>query len=57
MGVDEIRESLSPLAVKKQVAASSQNVTLNPLLFMYKQVFFLDLPDIDNIATIYASKI
>ena len=49
MGVDEIRESLSHLAIKKRVAASTENIALNSLLFLYKQVLCLDLPYIDNI--------
>ncbi|MCM1983638.1 phage integrase N-terminal SAM-like domain-containing protein [Lyngbya confervoides] len=49
MGVDEIREYLSHLAVNKRVAASTQNIALNALLFLYKQVLCLDLPYIDNI--------
>ncbi|NJM76943.1 MAG: integron integrase [Acaryochloridaceae cyanobacterium RU_4_10] len=49
MGVDEIREYLSHLAVHKRVAASTQNIALNALLFLYKQVLCLDLPYIDNI--------
>lgn len=49
MGVDEIREYLSHLAVKKRVAASTQNIALNSLLFLCKQILCLDLPYIDNI--------
>ena len=49
MGVDEIRDYLSHLAIKKRVAASTQNIALNSLLFLYKQVLCLDLPYIDNI--------
>ena len=48
-GVEEIREYLSHLAVNKRVAASTQNIALNALLFLYKQVLCLDLPYIDNI--------
>ena len=57
MGVDEIREYLSHLAVKKRVAASTQNIALNSLLFLYKQVLCLDLPYIDNIENIYITNI
>ncbi|WP_204138660.1 integron integrase [Halomicronema sp. CCY15110] len=49
MGVDEIRAYLSHLAVERQVAASTQNVALSALLFLYKQVLELELPYIDNI--------
>ena len=36
MGVEEIRAYLSHLAVDKNVAASTQNVARNALLFLYK---------------------
>jgi site-specific recombinase XerD len=49
LGVDEIREYLSHLAVEKHVAASTQNIALSSLLFLYKQVLLLDLPYIDHI--------
>jgi integron integrase len=49
MGVDEIRAYLSHLAMQKNVAGSTQNVALSALLFLYRQVFRSDLPDIDNI--------
>jgi integrase len=49
MGVAEIRQYLSHLATDKQVAASTQNVALNALLFLYRQVLQLELPYIDNI--------
>ncbi len=49
MGVEEIRQYLSHLAVKKQVAASTQNIALSALLFLYKQVLVIDLPYINNI--------
>jgi hypothetical protein len=38
MGVDEIRDYLTHLAVKKRVAASTQNVALCALLFLYQKV-------------------
>jgi integron integrase len=49
MGVAEIRQYLSHLATDKQVAASTQNVALNALLFLYRQVLELELPYIDKI--------
>lgn len=49
MGVDEIRAYLSNLATDKHVAASTQNVALSALLFLYKQVLHLALPYIDQI--------
>ena len=49
MGVDEIRAYLSHLAIKRKVAASTQNVALSALLFLYKQVLEIELPYINNI--------
>ena len=49
MGVDEIRAYLTHLAVHKNVAASTQNIGLSALLFLYRQVLKLNLPDIDNV--------
>jgi site-specific recombinase XerD len=44
MGVDEIRQYLSHLATDGNVAASTQNVALCALLFLYRQVLQIDLP-------------
>ena len=49
MGVNEIREYLTYLAVKKNVAASTRNVAFNALLFLYKQVLGINLPLIDGV--------
>jgi integrase len=49
MGVEEIRAYLSHLAVERHVAASTQNVALSALLFLYRQVLSIDLPYIDSI--------
>ena len=49
MGVDEIRQYLSHLAIDDNVAASSQNVALCALLFLYRQVLAIDLPLIENV--------
>jgi integron integrase len=49
MGAAEIRAYLAHLAIHKNVAASTQNVALRALLFLYKNVLFIDLPYIDNI--------
>lgn len=49
LGVAEIRAYLSHLAIHKNVAASTQNIALSALLFLYKQVLSIDLPYIDNI--------
>jgi integron integrase len=49
MGANEIRSYLAHLAIQKNVAASTQNVALSALLFLYKQVLFVELPYIDQI--------
>ncbi len=49
MGVDEIRNYLSYLATEKKIAASTQNIALSALLFLYRQVLQIDLPNIENI--------
>ena len=49
MSVAEIRAYLSHLAIEKNVAASTQNVALSALLFLYRQVLGIELPDINNI--------
>lgn len=42
MSVAEIRDYLTHLAVDKKVAASTQNVAFNALLFLYKQVLAIE---------------
>ncbi len=49
MGVDEIRQYLSHLATDGKVAASTQNVALCALFFLYRQVLAIDLPLIENV--------
>lgn len=49
MGVDEIRQYLSHLATDKNVAASTQNVALAALLFLYREVLAIDLPLIEGV--------
>jgi integron integrase len=49
MGVDEIRQYLSHLASAGNVAASTQNVALSALLFLYKEVLQIDLPLIEGV--------
>ncbi len=49
MGVDEIREYLTHLAVEKNVAASTQNVAFNALIFLYKQVLQIELPLVQGV--------
>ncbi len=49
MGVAEIRAFLSYLATDRHVAASTQNVALSSLLFLYRDVLKQDLPRIEGI--------
>jgi integron integrase len=49
MGVPEIRAYLAYLAVDRHVAASTQQVALSALLFLYRYVLHVDLPSIDGI--------
>src|SRR6266446_414150 len=49
MGATEIRAFLSRLAVHAQVAASTQNVALNSLVFLYRHVLKQAFPDLEEI--------
>lgn len=49
MGAEEIRAYLTHLAVQQNVAASTQNVALSALLFLYRHVLQIELPYIDGI--------
>lgn len=49
MGANEIGDYLTHLAVEKNVAASTQNVAFNALLFLYKQVLGIELPYIEGV--------
>jgi integron integrase len=49
MGAAEIREYLSYLAVQKNVAASTQNVALAALLFLYRDVLKVELPNVEGV--------
>jgi len=49
MGVPEIRDYLSHLAVEGRVSASTQNVAFNALLFLYREVLQMDLPAITEV--------
>jgi integron integrase len=49
MGANEIRQYLSHLANDGNVAASTQNVALAALLFLYREVLMMDLPLIEGI--------
>ena len=49
MGADEIRQYLSHLATDENVAASTQNVALAALLFLYREVLLIDLPLVEGV--------
>lgn len=49
MGVDEIRQYLSHLATDGNVSASTQNVALSALLFLYREVLGREMEFIDGI--------
>ncbi|MBA2732059.1 MAG: integron integrase [Acidobacteria bacterium] len=49
MGADEIREFLTHLAVRKNVAASTQNIAFSALLFLYKDVLKSAMPDVSGV--------
>jgi integron integrase len=49
MGETEIRDFLSHLAIDRNVAASTQNVALAALLFLYKDVLKKELDQIHNV--------
>jgi site-specific recombinase XerD len=49
LGVNEIREFLSHMAVKEQVAATTQNTALCALRFLYREVYKIELPFITEV--------
>lgn len=49
MGTEEIRAYLRHLAIDRNVAASTQNAALAALLFLYRDVLRLDLPQLGDI--------
>jgi len=49
MGAPEIETYLTHLAVNRHVAASTQNVALSALLFLYRDVLQLELPQLEGI--------
>jgi integron integrase len=49
MGTEEIRQFLSHLAVEGSVSASTQNVALCALLFLYRDVLGVELPYVEGI--------
>src|SRR3712207_419547 len=49
MGAEEVRHFLTHLAVKENIAASTQNQALAALLFLYREVLSIELPLIDAV--------
>ena len=49
LGSPEVERFLSTLAVKGQVAASTQNQALSALLFLYREVLRVDLPWMEGV--------
>jgi integron integrase len=49
LGVHEVEKFLTELAVRGNVAASTQNQALSALLFLYREVLGLDLPWMENV--------
>ena len=48
MGASEIESFLTHLASKRKVSASTQNVALSSILFLYREVLQIDLPWLEN---------
>lgn len=51
MGASEVGEFLADLAVRGQVAASTQNQAMSALLFLYREVLKVKLPWADGFPT------
>ncbi len=49
MGAAEVTAFLTSLAVQDKVAASTQNQALSALLFLYREVFGVDLPWLEDV--------
>lgn len=49
MGAAEIEAFLSDLAVRQDVAASTQNLALSAILFLYRDILGIELPWLDGI--------
>ncbi len=48
MGASEIEAFLTHLASKRKVSASTQNIALSSILFLYREVLQIDLPWLEN---------
>jgi len=49
LGKPEIESFLTHLAVERKVSASTQNQAFNALLFLYREVMELEMPQLDNV--------
>lgn len=49
MGAPEVEAFLSDLAVRRNVAASTQNLALSAVLFLYRDVLRIELPWLENV--------
>jgi integron integrase len=49
LGADDVRAFLTHLAVKEKVAAATQNQAFHALLFLYRQVLKIHLPEITGV--------
>ena len=49
MGKAEVEAFLTSLAVERNVAASTQNLALSAILFLYREVLALPLPWLDDV--------
>lgn len=56
LGADEVRAFLTHLAVNDKVAAATQNQAFHALLFLYRQVLKLELPNITGVERAKASR-
>lgn len=56
MGAPEVEAFLTSLAVDRDVTASTQNVALSALLFLYREVLKTELPWLDNVQRAKASR-
>lgn len=49
MGAVEVEAFLSSLAIERNVAASTQNLALAAILFLYREVLQVELPWLENV--------
>jgi site-specific recombinase XerD len=56
MGADEVSQFLSDLAVKRHVAASTQNQALSAIIFLYQEVLKQDIGWLDDVVRAKTAK-